>query len=332
MWKPRNILQMGMVALVTVGLLGRCGSHATTISLRVFIADSLARPFGDLARAFEAEHPTVDIMLIPSGSVLAARKLTSANDQADVLAVADHMVINRLLRPRYATWSICFATNEVGVLYTDMSTGASELTADNWFDVLSRPDVKVQAANPHHDPCGYWTELCWRLADNHYPVSVGGGTIHDRMMAKCGSARDRRADAQQLLRLVESMGGVDYAFVYRSQALQHNLPFLRLPPQINLGDASLVDTYRRVSIELPGSEPGQHHTKRGDVIVFAITIPTTVEHPREAIDFIQFMLSPKGQAVLVKAHLDVVEQPWTNDFGNVPQPLRPELVEQPYGK
>ena len=128
----------------------------------------------------------------------------------------------------------------MGILYTEMSTGSSELTADNWFDVLSRPDVEVQAANPHHDPCGYWTHLCWRLADRYYPASAGGGTIYERMMGKCGPANERRADAQQLLHLVESVGGVDYAFVYRSQALQHNLPFQRLPPQINLGVAVLI--------------------------------------------------------------------------------------------
>lgn len=311
------------IAILIAILCVRCGPATDDVRLRVFVADSLARPFAALNAAFEAEHPDVEVVQIASGSVLAARRLTDGNDEADVLAVADYAVIDRLLRPDHADWSICFATNEIVIIYSDMSRGASELDVSNWYEVLTRPDVHVKAANPHHDPCGYWTELAWRLADLYYPRSAGGGTIHQRLGAACGPASDRRTDAQQLIRLVESAGGVDYAFVYLSQARQHNLRHLRLPPAVSLGAIGHVDTYRRVSIVLPGDDPSRPHEKQGDAIVFALTIPRSARHPSRAADYVAFLLGPGGRALLQREHMVLVERPWTYDLQRVPPPLRP---------
>jgi len=323
-------LRRVLVGLTIGSALGAgCDSRDERIPLRVFVADALARPFNSLARAFERENPGVEVVLIPSGSVLAARKLSDANDQADVLAVADYLVIERLLRPDHADWYICFATNEIGIAYSDASKGAVELTRDNWFRILARDGVNVVAANPVHDPCGYWTELCWRLADRYYPAERGGGTIVNTMTAKCGKPDDRKSDAQQLLQLVESAGGVDYAFVYRSQALQHNLPFLRLPTEINLSDVRHVDLYRQAEIELPGKKRGTTFKKRGDAIVFAVTIPRSVRHADAAARFVGFLLSPQGRSVLEAEYMTLVDRPWTYDPENVPESFRPNVEARP---
>ena len=303
--------------------------QATGGTLRVFMADSLARPFAALGEAFKTANPGVRLVQIPAGSVLSTRKLTHGNDQADVLAVADYMVLDELLRPAgLGDWYICFATNTIVIAHTDMSAGGAQLTADNWFDVLAEPQTKVQAANPYHDPCGYWTELSWKLADLHYPATAGGGSIWQKMTDKCGPAKDRRSDSQELLRLVETAGGIDYAFVYRSQAMLHNLPFLALPAQINMGDPAHVDFYRQVSIQLPGKASGQTIDKRGDAIVFAVTMPRTVKPDREklALGYIAFMLSDKGQAVLTEQYLTMFDKPFTFDLANVPEPLRHGLA------
>jgi molybdate/tungstate transport system substrate-binding protein len=292
------------------------------------MADSLSRPFNTLARAFEESNPGIEVVQIPSGSVLAARKLTEGKDRADVLAVADYLVIDKLLRPDHADWYICFATNEIGIAYTDASKGAARLTSDNWFHVLSGEGVKVAAANPYHDPCGYWTELCWQLADKFYPADVGGGKIVKTMTAKCGKPDSRRSDAQQLLQLVESAGGIDYAFVYRSQVLQHNLPFVRLPPQISLGDINHLDFYRQAEIELPGKTKGSTFKKKGEAIVFAVTIPKHAKHGDLAARYIEFMLSTEGRALLSTEYMTLADKPWTRDFENVPVSLRMNLTDR----
>jgi molybdate/tungstate transport system substrate-binding protein len=202
------------------------------------------------------------------------------------------------------------------------------MTEANWFEVLSDPEVKVAAASPIHDPCGYWTELCWKLADLHYAPDKGGGRIATTMNAQCGQPDRRRADSQQLMQLLETRGGLDYAFLYRSQALQHNLPFLRLPPEINLGSASHLDNYRRVSMDIPADKRGETFTKRGDAIVFAITIPRTVRHRDWAEQFVAHVLSDRSRSILENEYLTLVEQPWTHDPAELPERFR-DMVSAP---
>ncbi|UCD30204.1 MAG: extracellular solute-binding protein [Planctomycetota bacterium] len=320
-------IRLGSIGLVICSLLGPgCRDKEGKNQLRVFMADSLSRPFNVLARAFEQSNPNVELVQIPSGSVLAARKLTDGKDQADVLAVADYLVIDKLLRPKHADWYICFATNEIGIVHTDASEGVAELIPDNWFQILSRKGVKVAAANPFHDPCGYWTELCWQLADLYYSADKGGGTIVETMTAKCGEPDSRRSDSQQLLQLVESAGGIDYAFVYRSQALQHNLPFLRLPPQINLSDVNYVDFYRQAEIELPGKTEDSTFKKKGEAIIFAITIPKEAKYPDLAARYIKFLLSATGRELLTAEYLTLADEPWTYDLEKVPTSLRTNIT------
>jgi molybdate/tungstate transport system substrate-binding protein len=296
--------------------------------LRVFMADSLSRPLKALGKAFVEENPDVELVESPSGSVLAARKLSDGGDVCDVLAVADYMVIDKLLRPDHADWYICFATNEIGIVYTDASKGAADINAGNWFRVLAQDGVRVAAADPRHDPCGYWAELCWGLADLHYPADQRDGSVVEMMTAKCGPAEDRRTDAQQLMRLVEAAGGIDYAFVYRSQALQHNRLFLQLPAEINLGDPDHVALYRQAHMELPGAKPGETYTKRGEAIVFAVTIPKEARQAELAARYVAFMLGDKGRSILRSHHVQALDEPITYDVDRVPEPLRSGLISR----
>jgi molybdate/tungstate transport system substrate-binding protein len=315
-------LILAVSAMALLGWAG-CDSKPAKTQLRVFMADSLLRPMNAVADAFAKQNPDIELVQIPSGSVLAAKKIIDGNDAADVLAVADSSVIERLMRPVHADWYICFATNEIGIAYSDASKGAPQLTADNWFDILSREDVTVAAANPLHDPCGYWTELCWRLADIHYPAA--GGTITGRMVARCGVPGDRRGDSEQLLQLVESSGGIDYAFVYRSQAMQHHLPFLRLPAEVSLGDPALAESYRRAYVEISGADGRPLIRRTGEPIVYAITIPKVARHPDLAARYLSFIMSPAGRRLLIQEYMQVVEQPWTCDPQLVPPGLRAGL-------
>jgi molybdate/tungstate transport system substrate-binding protein len=306
-----------------------CDSKPQPAQVRVLMADSLHLPFREVQKAFEAENPDCRIVPISSGSVMAARRIIEAGDRVDVLAVADHLVIEELLRPRYADWYIGFASNEVVIVYTDASRYAAEVTSKNWYDVLFREGVTVGAANPYHDPCGYWAELCWQLADRHYKDVTP--SIAQRMTLKCGSPADRRSDTEELLQLLESAAGIDYAFVYRSQAQQHHLPWIRLPPEISLGSIDHLDAYRQVSITLPGTTQESEIHKRGEAVIYAVTIPKTAEHRELAARFVRFLLGPRGREILRSQHVSVTDQPWTFDLGAVPRELHEGLQQRPRG-
>ena len=296
-------------------------------SVMVFHADSLATPFDAIEKAFELKYPDLDLQREVTGSVMAANKIVSLNRQADVIAVADYLVIENMLKPRYTDWLICFATNEVVIGKTQASKYRNELNADNWYEILLRDDVTVQAANPDHDPAGYWTELAWKLADLHYG-KTGAESIYDRFLKKL-PREERVSDAQQMLSRLQSDGGIDYAFVYRNQAEAHRLGFQELPDEINLSESSHSAFYDKVSIEIAGREPGTTQTKRGHPIIFAISALKEGNNPEGGRKFVEFVLSDEGKAILRRNYVPVPDPMFTFDLASVPEGLRAGISELP---
>jgi molybdate/tungstate transport system substrate-binding protein len=117
--------------------------------------------------------------------------------------------------------------------------------------------------------------------------------------------------------------------VYRSQALQHHLSFLRLPPDISLGDVTQRDKYRQVSVTLPPQANGREIRKTGEAILYAATIPKNARNPELAAQYLSFLLSAKGRAVLTDQYLAMMDVPWTNDRENVPDRLRDAIKASP---
>ena len=66
----------------------------------------------------------------------------------------------------------------------------------------------------------------------------------------------------------------------------------------------------------------------GDAIVFAVTIPKTVVPAELAADYVAFLLSAEGKAILRKHHVAVVDQPWTFDSEGVPAALSAYIVKR----
>ncbi len=255
-------------------------------------ASTLTLPFDELAR----ELPAYQFEQESGGSRFLVRKLVDLQSRMDVLAVADVSLLEALARDpahaQLAPWWVVFASNEMVLAYTPRSRYAAEINNGNWFDVLRRAGVSSGYANPDLDPEGYNTLLCWKLAEGHYHRPG----LYDALRAAV-PARNLRDHSVALLALLEA-GELDYAWQYLSVARQHHLRYLRLPPEINLGDPARVAAYAAVSVQVAGSRPGVTVTLRGAPITYAATIPATSADPVGAADFIERLVSPAGQRVL----------------------------------
>src|SRR5262249_43515352 len=205
--------------------------------LIVFNAGSLAAPMGDLLRAFVRLHPGVEPEQESSGSLDAARKITELGKACDLLAVADYEVIPSLLVPQYAEWYALFARNQMVLIYTGRSKFAGEINSNNWYEILLRPGVEAGHSDPHADPAGYRTLLVWQLAEKHYQTP---GLY--RQLDRAVPAKNIRPKSVELVALLQS-GELDYIYGYRSIAEQDRLPFVTLPPEIDLSDMNKADLY-----------------------------------------------------------------------------------------
>lgn len=314
-----------LVAAAGLGLAAVCASPAASaapVTLTVFAAGTLARPFTEMAKAFEKTHP--DIIVHPQfgGSVKMVKQVTVLKEPADVVAVADYTVIPKYMFARhgdqaYADWYIGFLRNAITFVYTPKSKYANEINTHNWYKVLAKPGVEIGRSNPDTDPSGYQTLQMLALAAKHY---------HDPGLSKQVLAnaperniRDTETDLVSALQL----GQIDYLAVYRSDALQHHFEYLKLPASINLSDPNYAAAYAGTKV----------HTRNGELsgkpIVYALTVPTNAPHAKAAAEFVQFVLSPTGRKIIAHNGFGPIRPGYAVNVDKVPASLRSEVKPWP---
>ena len=269
--------------------------------LVVYNAGSLAIPLKAALDSFAARE-RVTVEQENAGSLETARKLTELGKIPDLVGVADYEVIPLLLIPDHTTWYAKFARNRMVLAYTDRSRGASEINGDNWWQIVTRPDVQVGRADPSLDPNGYRTLLVWQLAERHY--NQPGLGARQLTTAPQRNVRPKEADLVGLLQA----GEFDYVWSYESIAKGVGLRYVVLPQAIDLSSPGDSATYAFASVRVAGKTPRDSITMRGQPIVYAFTIPTRAPHPRLAEQFAAYLASPDGKRVLRGAHLDVLDE------------------------
>jgi molybdate/tungstate transport system substrate-binding protein len=285
-----------LLAAACGAVLVMAGGHlpaqaAEPVTLTVFGAGTLAVPFKQVDALFQKKYPNVTVQPQFGGSVKMAKKITELHQQADLLAVADYNVIPKYLfggngKTTYATWYAGFARNAITFTYTDKSKGAGEINAKNWYEVLARPGVEIGRSNPDTDPSGYQTVQMLALAAKHYGVP----DLESKILANAPLANQRDTETSLISAL--QLGQIDYLAIYRSDALQHHLKYIKMPAAIDLSDPALAGEYKK----------GVAHTRNGDLpgkpIVYAITIPSNAPHAEWAAKYVAFLLGSEGQAVM----------------------------------
>jgi molybdate/tungstate transport system substrate-binding protein len=281
----------------------------------IFHAGSLSVPFKQIAEKYEEKNPGTKILLEPAGSLICARKITELNRPCDIIASADYFVINELLIPKYTTWSIKFATNEIVIAFQEKSKYASEIDSLNWMDVLLRDDVTFARSDPNSDPCGYRSVLAFKLAEKYY----GRPGLAEKLASK--NTDFIRPNEVDLVALIES-NATDYMFQYKSVAIQHNLKYIELPDFINLGNPDMTNLYNSVSLDITGSTPGSKMTVKGEYINYSLTVLSNAAYKDEAIDFVSFLLGVEGIEILTNNGQDPIIPSDTEQPAAIPEKLR----------
>lgn len=309
---------LALLLLLPLTLTGCDGGSSRNII--IFHAGSLSVPVRKLAEAFEKDNPGVRILTEPAGSLNSARKITELGKPCDIMLSADHFIVSSMLIPRYATWNIRFATNEIVIAYRPESKYSSIFRSDNWANILLKGDVIYGRADPDADPCGYRTVFAARLAESFY--SRPG--LADSLLVKDNEyIRPKEVD---LLALAET-GVIDYMFQYRSVAIQHGLLYLELPDEINLSSPGLKEQYAGVSYMIPGESPGLRTEVRGDYISYSGTVMNEAPQKELAIKFFAFMLSEEGKQIFMQCGQETLSPAVADHPDVVPEPLRTIITE-----
>ena len=297
----RTVLPMRVMACLMLAAAALSAGNLSGV-VTIFHAGSLTVPLEIIEEQFEAMHPDVDVRRESAGSVACARKITElGREDCDIMASADYRVIDNMLIPDYAGWNAVFATNRMVLAYTPDSRRADDISADNWYEILLDPEVEWGHSDPDADPCGYRTILVLQLAEDLYSSP---GLADDLIAGR--DERNIRPRSVELISLLES-GHLDYAFEYLSVAVQHDLEYVDLPVEINLGDPDFAEGYATASTEIAGSSPGETRTMTGAPIAYGITLLDDAPNPEAAMAFMEYMLSPEGGLAVLE---DVGQPPF----------------------
>lgn len=292
---------------------------ASPVELSIFAAGTLAQPFRRLDRVFSQKYPDAAVEPQFGGSVKMARRIADLHEPADVIAVADWNVIPKYLfahagRPGYADWYAGFARNAITFVYTDKSKYSGVITIRNWYRILAQPGVEIGRSNPDTDPSGYQTLQMLELAQSYYKApGLAAGIL-------ANAPKTNMRDTETELLAALQLGQIDYLAIYRSDAVQHHLRYLDLPPQIDLGDPAYAARYAAAIA----------HTRNGDLpgrpIVYAVSVPNNAPHPDWALRYVRLLLSSPGQQIMRGQGFGALTPAWADDPARLPAVLRP-LVE-----
>jgi molybdate/tungstate transport system substrate-binding protein len=313
----KHFLLLFTASLISFAMSAQQKSNLNSGDLIIFHAGSLAVPLKEIAAEFNKEYPNVKILLESAGSVASARKITDLNRPCDILASSDYGVIDNMLIPKYADWNIKFVSNELSIVYHEKSRMASQINSKNWYDILMNKEVAYGRADPNSDPCGYRTVLSLELAEKYYKKPGLAKLISDKDQ---NYMRPKEVD---LVALLESES-IDYVFLYRSVAIQHNLKYITLPDEINLKNMGMTAQYATATTEINGKEPGKKETVKGEPMVYSVTMLRDAPNKPAAIAFLKFLLSKdKGMKIMEKDGQPSVIPMATQNYDKVPQELKP---------
>ncbi len=332
----KTIIVLVVIAVVLGVLIFSIGGKPV---LKIYHAGSLTVPFEKIEKQFESSHD-VDVQLEPHGSVEAISQITELHKAADILASADYSLIPKMMFPEYADWYIQFARNEMVLAHTAESDYVDEINENNWYEILNRTGVKFGFSNPNLDPCGYRAAMVFQLAEIWYDNStifddliVANTNIeaieeNDNYLIEVPEDLDPNTDKLEIsdksisLLVKLEVHSIDYAFEYRSVAVQRGFEFVELPDGINLASMNYENIYKQVKVRLANEK-----MLTAKSIVYGITIPKNAPNENLAIEFITLLITEYGQEVFENCGQPPIVPAVTSDVDKLPENLQPLVIQ-----
>jgi len=290
------------------------------------------------ARALESAFTSsTGITMAPpksGGSLLLASEIAQGNPVSVFISLSHGAVTAAHLGNESSGWAIAFASDQMTLAYSNAtlqnSAGSATVAACNsavaanttaaWnscFTMLSSGSVKVGTGNPNADPSGYRGWIVLEAAGQAY--GNNSGFYEDRLISNNGNVTG--ASAADLIAPLQT-GQIQFLWIYKSSAIAHNLNYLQLPEQVNLGDPEYSSFYSQFSYQLATG------VETGEVIRLWITVPADSTDTDNSLQFVAFVV--KNSPTLLSPYGLVPTTPAKLYNSTTVPPLLQQLVSQGY--
>lgn len=230
-----------------------------------------------------------------AGSRDLATRIKAGGSRADVFISADPALDEALRGPgngNWVGWYVRFATSPLVIGLNPTSRFAAAMRSKPWYQVLSEPGIRIGRTDPRLDPKGAQTLAMLDRAAKTYAQPALKATVlgEDNNPAQV-------LPEETLVERLQS-GALDAAFLYTSETADANIPVIPLPPDV---------------------APSATYT---------VAVLRDAPDAAAALDFVAFLLGPKGADVL-RAHGMPPSRPEIGgDAAAVPDAIR-ALISNP---
>jgi molybdate/tungstate transport system substrate-binding protein len=260
--------------------------------LDVAYAGSMGSMMEGPIKAGAAQALQIEMHGRAQGSDALAKLIVAGSIAADVFVPVTPGPMLTVLKAGKASVGTPVARTEMVIAYSSKSKYARQFAdaaarkrgAMPWWQILQQRDIRFGRTDPTVDPQGRNIIFTLQLAEAYYKQpglaqSILGQTINP---AQIFSEPTVQARLQS--------GELDAAAAYKIQPGPFNLPFVTLPPEINLGGDALRDRYAQQSLEVGGV------TRRPEPLVYYAAVLDGSAHKDKATAFVNW-LAGSGQAV-----------------------------------
>ena len=306
--RNRRRAQAGaLLALASIGLATACGSSSPGNGSG---SGSAAKPTGPVNVAYASSLQYLNEKVIApafkkaEGYTFVGTGGASGTLESEIAAGEIHPDVFESvggdnitpLFPNFTKWYVQYAGTSMVVAYNPNGKYASQFKAiadgsqplQSLFTLLETPGLKLGRTDPASDPQGRNFIYMLELAQSYYHLP--SDTVSKILGGTPGSSSSPQIYAESALDSTLQSGQLDAASAYITQAVELHLDYIKLPSAINLGDASMADTYKTVTVTY--TKAGTSTTKKGSPQVIDITI---IGKPsKAALAFVQYTLSASG--------------------------------------
>jgi molybdate/tungstate transport system substrate-binding protein len=224
------------------------------------------------------------------------------------------------------------------VIAFDNSSGNIDINKTNFFEKLDDQGTTWGFSNPNLDPCGYRSLMVLQLAEftdygndqiledlvldeteitcsedgGHYNITTPEELISDPSATDI-TIRDKSVDLVSMV----GEGDLDFAFEYRSVAVQHGLDFIELGDDVDLSNASKDHIYDNVTIVRTGG------ASTGKSITYGITVPKNAQKTDLGAEFVEYVINGTGKTIFENNGQPPKDPCITNNVSLLPSNLQP---------
>jgi len=246
-------------------------ANARASAIEIFHADSLAGPMRELKKAFETNNKDVTINLTGGTSKELAERILKG-DVCDVFASSSPAVVDQDLMGKKiastgqdaASWYVVFSANEMVVIAAKGNPLGIKQVSD-----LAKPDVKFLRVTAEKDLATNRTvSFLKRAAELEGKPELAQKIID----ASVGDASKPSSIPETVKAVREGAANAGVIYYSSAVAAKNDVAIIRFPASVNMSEA----------------------------IRNAATVPGTAKNPKQASEFVKFLLTKPAQDILAE--------------------------------